>query len=296
MSVMQNDDRTNDMAKDDLQLIFERLQEKIVRRQEQDKHEAERAQRRTVDALRSRIKHLDPPVRTSDSWEDDVRPRLERYDEYRSLDDDELRRTAFEKHIRRLKEKEADVEAARTRRLERERDRPHTNGHRRGRDGLSRTPEVDAYEADRRKAIAARERQYRKSSNTGLSPPPEELPRRRERYDERDRYDRGRLAPSGYERERRRPADLDRERGYVSRADPRDGDAKELDYGDGRAGSMTGPTRRRRGSDADEDEQMRETKRPRRDRASKTPAPEPVEMKEEEALKSGSEEGEIEEA
>lgn len=291
MSVVRDDERTHSLSDHEMKLIFDRLHAKVVHRAEEDKHQAERAQRRAVDALRSRIKHLEPPIRASDSWEDDVRPRLEPLAEYRAIETDEGRRSAFDKYIRRLKEKEAEIEADRSRRAER--DRSHTNGHRRGRDGHSRTPEIDVYEAERRKATAAREKQYHRSAATGLSPPADSG-RRRDRYEERDRYERGRLS-SGYERERRR--DYDNEHSYMSRADPRDSGAKALDYGDSRAGSMTGSTgRRRRRSDADDDEPLRSSKFARRERGSKTPAAEEVKIKkEEEELKSGSEEGEIEE-
>lgn len=295
MSVVRDDERTRSLSDHELRLIFERLHAKVVHRAEEDKDHAERAQRRAVDALRSRIKHLEPPIRVSDSWEEDVRPRLELLAEYRAIETDEGRRSAFDKYIRRLKEKGAEAEAERSRRAER--DRSHTNGYRRGRDGHSRTPEIDVYEAERRKATAAREKQYHRSSATGLSPPPADSSRRRERYEERDRFERGRLS-SGFERERRRPQDYDREHSYMSRADPRDNGAKELDYGDGRAGSITGSTgRRRRRSDADDDdEQPRSKKIARRERGSRTPAAEEAKTeKEEEELKSGSEEGEIEE-
>lgn len=243
--VMRTDPRTADFPPEQMQMIFDRLMEKIIKRAEEDKLHAERHQRKAIDALRSVIKHLDPPVRVGDSY-DDVAARLTGYDEYQVLDDDEARRTAFEKHMRRLKEKDEDIERERARR---ERDRDHRNGSRRERDDRSdrrhrtRTPEADAYEADRRKAQADRERQYRKAS-FGLTPPPRE--RRDDRYDDRPRrHDR---AESIYDRERRE-REMERERSYVSRADPRD-KGRTLDYGDEDAvGSRPGSVRKRRDSD-----------------------------------------------
>lgn len=332
-SVMGTDRRTSRIDPDILQLIFSRLMEKVHRRAEDEKHAASRHQRRAIDALRSRIKHLEPLVRTSDTWEQ-VKLRVEKSEEYRVLESDDLRRTAFDKVIRRLKEKEEDAEKEReirekdrsTRRERYDRtDRSEAgdrNGHydRRGPPSrYSRTPEPDIYEADRRKAQADRERSYRKVS--GLSPPPprrerdrerdREPGRDRDRERERDRehgHDRSARHYSHHERDRRERDD-ERERLYRSRADPRSrGD--ELDYGDTvRSTTSTGPVsnerRRRRESDA-ESVGSRSAKRHRRDvrdpdRKEKDRERERVKekeseiVKEEKAVHSGSEEGEIEE-
>ncbi len=309
LSVMQTDRRTANLDRDSISLIYERLREKVLRRTEEDKHHAERHQRRATDALRSKIKHLEPPVAVGDTWEQ-VRPRIEKFEEFHALDSDELRHAAFEKHMRRLKEKEEDLEKERARRETRDRDRERDRDAGRDRDFRNghaprrphtRTPEPDAYEADRKKAMADRERQYRRSGATGLSPPPPRYDR-----DERDRYDRGsrQVSLSHYDRERRE-REAERERTYISRADPRD-KGSELDYGDSRAGSM----RRRRDSEGENSPgSRRDVKRTRRDGASRertfsprrhrsrTPAvkvePEPI--KEDPGLRSGSEEGEIEE-
>ncbi|GME23125.1 Formin binding protein [Neofusicoccum parvum] len=315
MSLMQAERRTANIDQHSLTLLFERLKEKEHQRSEANKHQAERAQRRHIDNLRSRIKRLEPPVTVEDTWEQ-VRPRLEKFEEYRLLESDEARRTAFDKHLRRLKEKEDDHERERERERdrsrrdhrdrererdrdrerdrERDRDRDYRNGH--GRRHRTRTPEPDAYEADRRKAQADRERQYRKSSLSGLSPPPRSRDWRGDRYVS-DRREVSSL--SHYDRERRE-REVERERSYISRADPRE-KASELDYGDSRAGSM----RRRR--DSESPENKRDTKRTRRETRERTFSPrrhrsrtpekktqaEPP--KEDPGLRSGSEEGEIEE-
>ncbi|KAI9775975.1 MAG: hypothetical protein M1839_000674 [Geoglossum umbratile] len=311
LSVMQTDRRTASIDRDALFLIFERLHEKAIRRSEDDKHQAERHQRRAVDALRSKIKHLEPPVGSNDSW-DQVRARVQNLEEYRALESDDLRRTAFDKVIRRLKEKEEDAEKDKARReierdrdrgdsrpahreRERERDRDIRNGytnrsarHRESSNRLSRTPEPDAYEADRKKAIADRERQYRKAGASGLSPPHH----RSERSD-RDRGN-SRQASSHYDRERREREE-ERERMYRSRGDPR-GSRDELDYGER-------SVRRRPRGDSDAESVGRDSKRSRRERTSRERTPSrrlksktpPKAAKEEPAVHSGSEEGEIEE-
>jgi len=312
-NIVRTDSRSNDITDHEIRLIFDRLHEKVVKRAEDDKYEAERRQRKAVDALRSVIKHLEPPIRASDTWEH-VKPLIKHYKEYEVLRTDELRRSAFDKVIQRLKEKEAEREQARTRRdhdRDREREREGRNGHRRRDDrGYSRTPEMDVYEADRRRAVADRERKNRQPSIAGLSPPPSRrrdsrdmsLDQRSRGYPDReydrdnDRRDRGRLAASPYDRERR-TREVERERAYMSRADPREVVAKALDYGEsGSAGSMadrTESSRSRKNMRGSEDPSIgRDSKR--RKTGEDKPSVD-VEMTEAVELQSGSEEGEIEE-
>lgn len=237
-----------------------------MRRTEDDKHKAERNQRRAVDDLRSYIKHLEPPIKIDDTW-DKIRPRIERSEEYMALPTDELRRSAFDKCIRRLKEKEADFEKDRLRRKEREgssrldyRDRDRRDSrdirdrgerhHRDTRHRPSRSPEPDAYEADRRKAIADREKNYRGKSNvadTLLSPNRRSLDRRSVDRDHLDRGHRSRRDEpmDRYEREarERRDREDERERLYRRRGDPR-GNIDELPYGDEKPAPVV--SRRRR--------------------------------------------------
>lgn len=308
-AIIKSDRRTASIAHDMLTLLFDRLLEKVNRRNEDDKHATERQTRRAVDALRSRIKHLDnPPITGSSTWES-VRSQISHLDEFKALDSDEPRRQAFDKVLRRVKEKEEadrEREAARTKREHRDRDRDRDRVDRdRDRDvrpsysdrrrRASRSPEPDAYEADRRKAMADRERQYRKGGTSGLSPPPRErrsldrerperLSGRLSGYDrDRDR-DRDRDSPRTRERDRRDRGSRDDERERIYRA--RAG-GDELDYG---GGGTTGGARRRRDSDGADSVGSR--KRIRREERGKKEKE--IEVKKEEvALHSGSEEGEM---
>lgn len=312
-SVVSADRRTSKIDSATLELLFQRIQDKAVRREEDEKHAADRHQRRAVDALRSRIKRMEPPVRVTDTWEE-VQSRLEKYEEYKAIESDELRQSAFEKVIRRLKEKEEDAEKDRELR-ERDRSRRDydrgdrdyrgSRGERRGGSRVSRTPEPDAYEADRRKAQADRERSYRKVS--GFSPSRD---RRDDRDRERDRHrERERDRDRDYDRRSVRDYDRredERERLYRTRGDPR-GNRDELDYGETR--SVTSTDRRRRRESDSESVASRSAKRTRRDSRerdrSKGPRkdrprehsaiPEEDAKKDEKAIHSGSEEGEIEE-
>lgn len=256
--IMKTDQRTDSFSEDEVRIIYERLMDKVKKRVEENNALAERQQRDAMDELRGALKHLDPPVRIGDTYED-VLPRLRDLEEYKKLDNDDARRTAFDKYIRRLKAREDDLDRERPRR---ERDRDHRNGSRRYDDRAdrrrTRSPEQNAYEADRRKAQADRERLHRRGS-FGLSPPLRDRRDERgdyyrdDRYRRRDDRDRDRdrdRHESIYERERRE-REMERERSYISRADPRDVGIA-LHYGDEDdvgSGSRPGSVRKRRDSE-----------------------------------------------
>ncbi|KAI1328338.1 hypothetical protein F5Y16DRAFT_159224 [Xylariaceae sp. FL0255] len=216
-AVLKNDRRSANIDRNILTLIFERLQErKSSKRSDEDKH-SERQQRRAIDDLRSYIKHLEPPVVADDTWEK-VRPRLARAAEFQAVTSEEARRGAFEKVLRRARDRE-DEDRDRHKRRDRSpdrasnRDRDRDNRSHRG-DRVrsshhSRTPEPDAYEADRRKAIAEREKNFRKSSmaESLLSDH-----RQSESYRDRDIRERDRDRDRDRDRERNRDRDRDRER------------------------------------------------------------------------------------
>lgn len=246
----------------------------MSRRNEDDKHQAEKQQRRAFDGLRSFIKHLEPPVKADDTYEK-VRPRIERSEEYIAVPSEDLRRSAFDKVIRRLKEKDEDAEKDRLKRRERDplekpnrdrgdRDRgerPHRSSGRHARP--SRSPEPDAYEADRRKAIADREKNYRKSNvaDTLLSPGRRgsdrgDRPREPDRERDLDRPHRNRREPSPRHDRDRREKDDERDRLYRRRGDPR-GSIDDLPYGDEKP---SGSRRRRADSDIESAGSRRDSK------------------------------------
>lgn len=234
LDVVKHDRRSGSVNKHLLGEVYKRMHRSALDREEDIERDAKRQQRKAIDALRSRIKHLEPPVLLGDTW-DQVRARVERYEEFKAVERDDDRQAAYDKHMSRLKDDAAERDRIRRHDRERERARDERHSSRRDRDRRrSRTPtrEIDAYEADRRRAATERERQYgRQSSVGGLSPPPRERRHRDERYerDDRDRRER-QVSLSVYDRERRE-REAERERTYISRADPR-AKASELDYGD----------------------------------------------------------------
>ncbi|KAK2742577.1 hypothetical protein FQN57_005203 [Myotisia sp. PD_48] len=311
-ALMGTDRRTSKIDQQTLQLLFDRLRDKVVRRAEDEKYAANRQQRRAIDSLRSRIKHLEPRVKVTDTWEQ-VKPRVEKTEEYRAVESDEGRRTAFEKVIRRLEEAEHDRDSRDKDRAKRDHYERSDGEYRNGAGRPSHTPEPDAYEADRRKAQADRERSYRRTG--GVSSPPSHRDQDRKERDKDRGRDRIRDRDRDRDRERRDRED-ERERMYRSRADPRTS-REELDYGGNdipppRSVSGAGASERRRRRDSEtESVGSRSVKRYRRDResdrvSSKDPRrerepdraleqPAVPTVKEEKAVHSGSEEGEIEE-
>lgn len=218
---MRKDSRTAQYDRETATVLFDKLREKIVRRIEDDRHQQERSQRRRVDALRSLIRHLEPAVEVSDTYEK-VRPRILASDEFKALDSEDQRKAAFEKHIRRLKEKHEDREKDRER-THREKDR-HTRRREDSRNGydsyhkprstradrersrhLTRSPEPDSYEAERRRAAGERERQYRGRRDSSVH-----RSERGSRHGSRHRHER---TESVYDRERREREE-ERERQY----------------------------------------------------------------------------------
>ncbi|KAF2657523.1 hypothetical protein K491DRAFT_767187 [Lophiostoma macrostomum CBS 122681] len=298
VEVMRADSRTANFDEQSLRDIYAYVIGKVKKRAEENRRDSEYTERRAVDDFRSMLRHLESPILVTDSYES-VRPRFEDTAEYRAIKTDSAREAAFDKYIRRLREKEKEKDRERSKRDprdrerdRRDRDREYRNGHTDSRRHRTRTrsPEHDPYAAERRQAQQDREARYRNNDSTGLSPP-----YRRNRDD--DRFERPRRGSGDHYGRERREREAERERSYVSRADPRERSVSELDYGDSRPIS----TRRRR--DSDESGGRRESKRPRyspttdraRDRRSKTPAQAAPEPKEDAGLRSGSEEGEIEE-
>ncbi|KAJ6259125.1 hypothetical protein Dda_6022 [Drechslerella dactyloides] len=87
---LRSDSRTAQWSHEDFAAVFDKIHEKSVKRNEEDRHQADRQQRRRIDALRSAIKHLDPPVSVNDTWAQ-IRPRLLKLEEFKALDSEELR-------------------------------------------------------------------------------------------------------------------------------------------------------------------------------------------------------------
>lgn len=249
--------------------------------QEEVAREQRHQQRRAVDALRSHIKHLSPAVQLTDTWET-VFLRIQDSKEYKAITADEDRRAAFDKHLARLKE---DAERAQR---HKEREERSSRRHRRSR---SPARNGDAYEEDRRRAMEQRERQYRNASMGGAHSPPSA-------HGHRARDDMSKGSMSRYDRGRRE-RDLDREKPFMSRADPFS-KPTNLDYGDessddGKDAQTQPEVVAKRERTASHGAGRERVKRVKTDEGKEAEPNGDVDMAENLALQSGSEEGEIEE-
>ncbi|GAB7364371.1 hypothetical protein MBLNU230_g4914t1 [Neophaeotheca triangularis] len=210
--------------------LFEGVMAKVKERANKERLESEKAQRHAYDDFKRDLARM-RSIHPGDKYED-VLPTLTQLESFQHLDE-ETAKKAFTKFMRSLEEDDHD-------RSERRRERRRGEGHhdsRRSHRRTTHTPETDAYEAERRKAQEARERQYR---NTSAGVP---SPGRRDR-----RISGGRLERSSMPREY---SGMERGGGgrYSSRADPREKMSKALDYGDEDAvGSGPSSARKRQGS------------------------------------------------
>ncbi|KAF8476045.1 hypothetical protein BDZ91DRAFT_689892 [Kalaharituber pfeilii] len=194
---VRTDSRTASLDHDTLVVLFDKLREKVVKRVEDDRHQAERHLRRRMDALRSILKHLEPPVEVTDSWEQ-VRPRIQKLEEFQALETEELRRQAFDKFIRRLKEKQEEREKDIERRERKEKDR-------------EREKEKEKEKEKEREKLPRSDR--------------DRIDRERERERERSHRDRDRDSDLGrnshhYHRSSRHPRDREGSHGHRSRSPP----------------------------------------------------------------------------
>ncbi|OZJ03151.1 hypothetical protein BZG36_03886 [Bifiguratus adelaidae] len=99
------DNRIGDkLSEDTLKMVIDHIKHKAAHKQKEELRKQEKRLRRKKDDLRYVMKKLEPPVQLTDTWEQ-VAPRLEEYEEFKALDDD-ARQEAFQKFMRRLKEKQ----------------------------------------------------------------------------------------------------------------------------------------------------------------------------------------------
>ncbi|KAG6869219.1 hypothetical protein C0993_009082 [Termitomyces sp. T159_Od127] len=96
------------LTKEDLAEIFTTLHDAAVKKQAEEKRRAERKQRHLQDDLRYAFKKLPEPLDISLSYEEIV-PLIQHLPEYIAVDDDEGRRAAFAKFVKRQKERQREA-------------------------------------------------------------------------------------------------------------------------------------------------------------------------------------------
>ncbi|KAI0065611.1 hypothetical protein BV25DRAFT_1913625 [Artomyces pyxidatus] len=101
------DNAMSDLSQSDLKLIFDTLHDQAVKYQADERRRAERKQRHLQDDLRYAMKKLPEPLDVNLAYEEIV-PVIENLPEYKALDD-EGRRTAFSKFVKRQKERMREI-------------------------------------------------------------------------------------------------------------------------------------------------------------------------------------------
>ncbi|KAF8889322.1 hypothetical protein BD779DRAFT_1520931 [Infundibulicybe gibba] len=179
------DDDVRALSKADLSTVFTTLREVALKKQADEKRRAERKQRHLQDDLRYALKKLPEPLDLSITYEAAI-PLIEDLPEYKALEDDEGRRAAFAKFVKRQKERLRDVGSE---------DGGSTTDRKR-----KEPPRDHKEDRDRDRTLERKEKERDKERE-------KDYPRERERDKERDRSEKAR----GEEREGHR--DRDRERG-----------------------------------------------------------------------------------
>ncbi|KAF8347783.1 pre-mRNA-processing protein prp40 [Amanita rubescens] len=226
------DEAVRTLTKEDLYEVYKTLHDTAVKKQADEKRRAERKQRHLQDDLRYAFKKLSDPLDITMSYEQII-PLVEHLSEYKALEDDEGRRAAWAKYVKRQKEKmrEAASEdgASTTSRKRKEPHREHRDERERDKEDKGRDREKDRdrerdrdKEKDREYRDRDRERDRDRDRNRDYEREGRSS-RHHHRYDELD----GHRSSRDYGRERDKDYERDKDReGYRSSRHYRDDDRK----------------------------------------------------------------------
>ncbi|PWN51889.1 hypothetical protein IE53DRAFT_385721 [Violaceomyces palustris] len=92
----------------ELELIYKELHSKAVKRASDERRRQERRLRYQIDDLRYAFKKMEPPLDIGASY-DEILPRISGLAEFKEVESEEARRTAWEKFVKRQKEKMAEA-------------------------------------------------------------------------------------------------------------------------------------------------------------------------------------------
>jgi hypothetical protein len=83
-------------------LNIEKLHEKAVRKEEENKRRRERSRQKREEHFRASLRHLEPRLGPNATWEE-VRPRVENKSSFLAIETEEERIAIFEQYINKLK-------------------------------------------------------------------------------------------------------------------------------------------------------------------------------------------------
>jgi len=192
-----------------LEEIFETLHEQALKQQADEKRRTERRQRHLQDDLRYALKKMAEPLDINLSYEEAV-PLMQDLSEFKALEDEEGRRAAFTKYVKRQKERlrekdrESEDGGSTTSRRRRE---PERSDRDRDRDRGERDKDRDRDHRDKDRDVGSRDRDREPRSS------------RHHRHDDHD--DHGRRSSRDYTRDKDhyskdKDRDKDREHSYKS--------------------------------------------------------------------------------
>ncbi|KAH9479534.1 Pre-mRNA-processing protein prp40 [Psilocybe cubensis] len=274
----------NALSDEELRLVYKTLHDVALKKQADEKRRYERRQRHLQDDLRYAMKKLPEPLDISLKYEDIV-PLIENLPEYKALEDEEGRRAAFAKYVKRQKERMretgSDDGGSTTSRKRKEPLRDRDDDHRdkdRDREREKERERERGGDRDKRDRDSHRDRE--KERDRAKDYDRSRSSRHHHRYDD---YDDRRSRDYG-RGDREKESERDKERdGYKISKYHRDGDdrKKDKDSKESRSraerGSSVGrdwdqtPKRERSDSVYKDDSQKRDLPEDKNDRADKRP-------------------------
>ncbi|KAF8909298.1 pre-mRNA-processing protein prp40 [Gymnopilus junonius] len=210
------------LSDEHLELVFKTLRDAAVKKEADEKRRYERKQRHLQDDLRYAMKKLPEPIDITLKYEDVV-PLIESLPEYKALEDDDGRRAAFAKFVKRQKERmretASDDGGSTTSRKRKEPGRDRDDEHRERDKDRDRERDRDrGGDREKRDRDSHRDRERERGKDYERS----RSSRHHHRYDEYDEH----RHSKDYGRERDKKDEKDRD-GYRSSKYHRDGDKEE---------------------------------------------------------------------
>ncbi|KAK9898497.1 hypothetical protein P389DRAFT_193530 [Cystobasidium minutum MCA 4210] len=254
-SKLNDDSRVTAIKEDDRKLVHQSLLHRLAQQAREERRRLERKLKIQIDDFRYALKDLEPPIEPGTSYEDAL-PRFQDMREYKALDDEAGRRSAYERYIKRQAEKKEEEKArkreashlsdteSRTSRRTRHRSRP-ADEHM---EGAPASPARSTREKARDLSPGARSSRRDRSKERDTE----------ERRSERSHRDRDREYDDR-ERGKGRDSDRDRRHSRSHRDKERDYERERDDRGDDRRSSR----RSRREEDEKDYERDRKSDRHR---------------------------------
>ncbi|RDB23443.1 Pre-mRNA-processing protein prp40 [Hypsizygus marmoreus] len=249
------DDAVNSLSLEDLHTIYATLHDSAMQKQADEKRRADRKQRHLQDDLRYALKKLPEPLDISLPYEEVV-PLIEHLPEYKAVEDEEGRRAAFAKYVKRQKERlrEAASEdgASTTSRKRKEPTRDHREGDRDRERERDRDREKDRGDKDRDRDRGDKDREPHHRERERERDRPKEYEKesrssRHHRYDDQDSH--GRRSSRDYGRDK----DIDKERDRDGYRSSKYGHHRDTDKDDRKREKDSGREDRRYGRDRVDD-------------------------------------------